>query len=625
VAHRTILWLVALAAVAAMFSTMLSSGATPLPRSLRPVSSSDRNALSVLIAPDATPATVLAYQPLSYNDDPAAASQPHLAQRASSIAPQTVPLDTSSPPKPVAPSAPQRVPENATQPAAPVPPAHPGRTTGRLQSVDCRLGRLRVRETHESAVFSATSATAIYAGTEPLAEFCALTRFVGTQAIVWWVTSGPQRVASRIDVVPLFGRRVVTSGPDQQGTHPALDETRVVVSATTGSDDPPPTAADPPNDPPGSFSAAPEATIDGVVTARTSNALLVVTSTGARPVVLGPGVGVSGIRNSLSGIAPLDVVSASGIATTTGTLVAARIDVVGRVINEVTGYVTAIGPGVIVLNGSLVVTIGSHSAIVLSNRLVPFSGVAVGQTVSVGLATGSVAVSAATSATAGSTGIGVGSSGAAAPAGTGVSGSATLSSNAAGVSGGASAGANANPAGGGVSSNAGAGANINTSGGGGASANAGAGANVNTSGGGGVSANAGVGGNVNATGNAGSPGNGNGAGNVNASANAGVSGNAGSSGNVSGPANASASGSAAASGTTNTPANANASANANTSAGTGTHGAGASVSAGASAGVGTGNGGPSLNLGVSGSVGLSGGGVSGNAGASGGHDPTTQK
>jgi hypothetical protein len=134
----------------------------------------------------------------------------------------------------------------------------------------------------------------------------------------------------------------------------------------------PPSGLDPTSagiDPAGGSTRA-DVTVGGIVATKSTNTVLIVSSTGILSVVIPENTRITGLRNKLGSVVPFDVVLISGKLTQSGALVATNLEVVRRLDNRVKKMaITAMGPGFLVLGGSLAIEISTNARGVLEVQL----------------------------------------------------------------------------------------------------------------------------------------------------------------------------------------------------------------------------------------------------------------
>lgn len=291
--------------------------------------------------------------------------------------PQRVPNAPAAPPRAsIHPRVEAPAREKTVNQPEPYAPAHPsgaawsssGESRGSLGPVDCRAQTFVLYGPGSLQKFSATLATTIYQGLDRVTPFCALQRLIGSPVLVAWKANGRQRLAGRIDMLASHPAERPAAVP--AGLTPAPEVPNIPaqppVPSRQGAEAPPtpPEAASLTEE-----SGQPAATLKGVVTTTTSDALLVVSGGRPLPVAITDETRVTGLRPQFRAISRFDIVRISGYLTHMGTLVARQLDIVGVPNMRITGKITAVGPGFIVVDGFGTVRITGDTVVFYDARL----------------------------------------------------------------------------------------------------------------------------------------------------------------------------------------------------------------------------------------------------------------
>jgi hypothetical protein len=281
----------------------------------------------------------------------------------------------------------QGKPANQPEPSAPARPSgaawsSSGESRGSLGPVDCRAQTFVLYGPGSLQKFSATSATTIYQGLDRVTPFCALQRLTGSPVLVAWKANGRQRLAGRIDMLALHPAERPATAP--AGVTPAPEMSTIPAQPPVPSRQ----GAETPPTPPEPASLTEESgqlavTLKGVVTAATSDALLVVSDGRPLPVAITDETRVTGLRPQFRAISRFDIVRISGYLTRMGTLVARQLDVVGVPDIRITGKIRAVGPGFIIVDGFGTVRITGDTVVFYDARLRSPEALAIDQDVTI--------------------------------------------------------------------------------------------------------------------------------------------------------------------------------------------------------------------------------------------------
>jgi hypothetical protein len=198
------------------------------------------------------------------------------------------------------------------------------RSAGTLRMVDCGNEMLGIETGGGLRTFAVTPRTIIYAGMDKLAQFCALKGFVGTRAVVWGTVVGARHTAQRVNVAAVSAYSPSAPRVHQEG---GVGRVALVPAPVPGSSAASQNATGDPSWKGGSGVYTEETDRVGIITAKISDAALVVSRGGAVAIAITPGTKVVGLRSAFGAISRFDVVRVRGRSTASGSVIAEVIEV----------------------------------------------------------------------------------------------------------------------------------------------------------------------------------------------------------------------------------------------------------------------------------------------------------